>query len=72
MTECERKGKWIRGCSFKARYDMGVADLSQFKTISGISEEAIEAFRPKTYVHDVCVTCGKVVDRSNPETSEGE
>jgi hypothetical protein len=51
---------------------MGVADLSQFKTISRMSEEAVEAFRPKTYVHDICVTCGKVVDRSNPGTSEGE
>lgn len=26
--------------------------------------EVIRALRPKTYIHDICIRCGKLVDRN--------
>lgn len=60
---CDRKGKWFRSCTFEPRYDEGIADLRQFKTVDRMTDWMLDKFRPKTYVHDVCITCGKVVYR---------
>lgn len=67
MSECARKGKWFGGCKFEARYDLSPADLSWFKTLSGGSAEFYEKLRSKTYVKDVCTTCGKTVMRDEQE-----
>ncbi|WP_159585940.1 hypothetical protein [Chelativorans xinjiangense] len=64
MTDrCERLGKWIGGCRFEARYDLGPPDLSRFKSFERATLEFFEIMKPKTYVHDVCVRCGKIVKR---------
>lgn len=61
---CPREGKWIGGCKFEPRYDEGPADLSAFRQIDQMTEAALDRFRPKTYVRDVCVTCGKTIERA--------
>jgi len=64
MSDCPKQGKWFGGCKFEARYDLGVPDLSQFASIErGMTSKVLEQFRKKTYVRDVCVTCGKTIDR---------
>lgn len=64
MSDCPRLGKLIGGCRFEPRYDCGAPDLSRFDTLSGGGVPTlIEALKPTTYVHDICVTCGKIVDR---------
>lgn len=65
MSECERKGKWIRGCSFEPVYDKEPADLSQLKSLRLSGEEYIEKFRKVTFVAAVCRRCGKLVDRNS-------
>jgi len=70
MSDCPRLGKWIGGCRFEPRYDLGPADLSSFDTLEGRGSLAlVEKMRAKTYVHDVCTTCGKIVRR--PDYREG-
>jgi hypothetical protein len=62
---CTRKGKWIRGCRFEARYDAYAPSrvlenqLSQQWAMSESDKDLLVERR--IYVHDVCVTCGKVV-----------
>lgn len=63
MTTCPRLGKLIGGCRFKPRYDLGVPDLSQFTSLKGAGEGFFEAMKPKTYIHDICETCGTTVKR---------
>lgn len=61
--ECPRFGKWL-GCKFEPRYDLGVP--SQALEFSGSAAGIImlaDALKPKTYVRDVCVRCGKVIAR---------
>jgi hypothetical protein len=58
-------------CSFEPRYDIGpssIAERMESMKFSGIGagrrmKAIIEASSPKTYVRDICVTCGKVVER---------
>ncbi len=60
---CPRRDKWFRGCRFEPRYDKGVADIEKV-SCRGVSPDVVlEALTPKTYVADICVVCGKVVDR---------
>ena len=64
MSDCERVGKWIGGCRFEARYDEGAPDLSGgLEMKSGNPAPFLLALRPKTYIHDICTRCGKVVTR---------
>lgn len=68
MTDCQRKGKWIGGCNFEPRYDLSEPDLSRFKTFKSRNvAEFLDALRKKTYVKDVCITCGKSVMRRDRE-----
>jgi hypothetical protein len=59
---CPREGKFIGGCKFEPRYDLGEPDLSEFTKLTA-SPEALNALRTKTYVKDVCVRCGKTIER---------
>jgi hypothetical protein len=60
---CSRQGRWIGGCKFEARYDLGPADLSRFESLSGGRVVSfMETLRSKTYRGDVCVRCGKIVN----------
>lgn len=77
MSECARAGKWIGGCRFEPRYDVGNPDLSRFRNITGYDLPAVlNASKPKTYVHDVCARCGKVAHRpttpTTPNSRSGE
>lgn len=65
MSDCPRFGKLIGGCRFEPRYDLGVPQYNNFRGSPGRVLEAIEASRPKTYVRDVCVTCGRTIERAN-------
>lgn len=66
--DCDRKGKWVRGCKFEPRYDLGPADITPFKTFKGTGAGSfLEKLRKKTYRGDVCVTCGKLVNDQRPE-----
>lgn len=61
--DCLRAGKWFGGCRFEARFD-----LPEFKpgnaqgTVYGVLQ-MIEHSRAKIYVRDVCVRCGKTIER---------
>jgi len=64
---CPREGRWIGGCKFEPRYDLGQADFSAFTSLKGHDVvELADKLRKKTYVKDVCVRCGKTVERSRP------
>lgn len=63
MTDCPRFGKLFNGCKFEGRYDREPLDqgaLSRFKTLP---VQIAEMLRRKTYVHDICIRCGKTVKR---------
>lgn len=62
VNDCPRLGKW-NGCCFKARYDLSAADLSQFESIKCIGKDFAEVLRKKTYVRDVCIRCGRTIER---------
>jgi len=48
---------------FEPRYDLGPADLSAFVEFKG-TPSALESMRKKTYIRDVCVKCGKTIERA--------
>lgn len=82
MTEiCPRFGKWFGGCRFEARYDE-VKQRSQFDSVFGSTSWSIEMVPgsdgkkahlkenaptdKRTYVRDICRTCGKTIERVKP------
>lgn len=63
MKDCSNN-RIFRKCKFEARYDISKPDLSQMRNYRGYELlELFEKLRSKTYVHDICVRCGKVVKR---------
>lgn len=72
---CPRAGKLIGGCRFQGRYDTPLP--SRFDEIFGSTwfsaspipgdPAKVASSRPeppkKTYVRDVCVTCGRTIER---------
>lgn len=58
MSEtCERRGRLFGGCHFEGRYDLSEPIFpEELKKVSGPS---FEEFRRRTYVGDVCTTCGR-------------
>lgn len=63
MSECDAKYRMFPRCRFQARYDFGRPDLGRFKSIP--TPEFIEALKPKTYIKDVCIRCGKTIKRED-------
>ena len=62
--QCSRLGALFGGCRFEARYDLGPADISGFESIKGNGASSfLEKLRTKTYRGDVCVRCGKTVNK---------
>ena len=67
-ADCSRAGRWIGGCKFEPRYDLSEPDQSLRDTVRYADE--IPAYTVKllvnksTYVRDVCVRCGKTIERS--------
>lgn len=66
MSDCPRKNKWFRPCKFVPRYDVVEPSQSLCATIArqwGTSEIDKELLLVHTtYVHDICVNCGKIVN----------
>lgn len=60
---------WFGSHKFEPRYDLGAADLSPFFTgrVDTFKADAvsIEKMRTKTYVHDICIRCGKTIERGS-------
>ncbi len=68
--DCKRAGRIFGGCHFAPRYDLGPADVSRFTSLSGAGAGSfLEKLRKQTYVRDVCVRCGKTIERhvDNPD-----
>ncbi len=64
MVACKRQGRLIGGCHFEPRYDTGPSNV--IGEISGSGATCIEfakASRAVTYVRDVCVSCGRTIER---------
>ena len=68
VMDCERKGKWVRGCKFEPRYDLGPADMTGFESLRSASTSFFETLRKKTYRGDICVTCGELVIAPKPDS----
>lgn len=62
--DCPRFEKWIGRCRFEPRYDLSPADLTQFTSVRSMNGSFAEMFRRKTYVRDVCIRCGKTIERA--------
>lgn len=64
MGDCPRLGRWIGGCKFSPRYDTVSAtepDVFALLMANGTPLKATPA--RKTYLCDVCETCGKTLFR---------
>ena len=62
--------KLFKGCQdgvhkFEARYDVQPLDLRIFASISGLTTARLEALQKRTYVRDVCVRCGAIIERES-------
>ena len=55
--DCPRFNAWIRGCKFEARYDERFPD--GLRSVKGDAD----AFKLRTYVRDVCIHCGRTIER---------
>src|SRR5260221_14062069 len=65
MNSCPRFGKFVGGCLFEARYDKGEPKLTHDFSYTGSSGAArLEQFRQSTYIRDICVRCGKAIERA--------
>jgi hypothetical protein len=69
-NDCARAGRWIGRCNFEARYDETPAEHVS-EVVAEINRASDEAVREiirgnisRIYVRDVCVTCGKTIERS--------
>lgn len=63
--------KLFRSCGdgvhkFEARYSLGEQALEGFKSRCTFDDiiQVIEASKSKTYIHDICIKCGKIVRQS--------
>ena len=71
-NDCPRVSRWIAGCKFEARYDEEPAELVSevVAEISRASDEAVRAIIRgnvrRTYIHDVCIRCGRTIERKDP------
>ncbi len=66
---CPRRAKWFGACRFEARYDEGAPDFTRMPgRIDADAAQITKLCRPKTYIHDICTRCGKVVERTKEGT----
>lgn len=66
MNDCPHLGRWSGGCRFEARYDKSPVEILQYEHIKINDPACMEPFRKVTYVRDVCIRCGKTIERSAP------
>jgi len=61
---CPRLGMLFGGCKFSPRYDVGAPKIDgDLRGNAGDVVALVETSKPKTYVRDVCETCGKTIER---------
>mgnify|MGYP001618447839 FL=1 len=66
MNDCPRLGRLIGGCKFEARYDKSEPKINGNFTYHGMQGSArLEQLRQLTYVRDVCIRCGRTVNRTD-------
>lgn len=64
VNECPRKDKWIRGCKFEPRYNLGPSTFDPDGNLTTTANAVVmiaEKYREKTYIYDVCIRCGRMV-----------
>ena len=65
--ECPRVGKLIRGCRFEGRYDLGPPVTPEDCMLRARASEMVATIlrsaKSKTYVREVCTTCGRTIER---------
>lgn len=52
---------------FQPRFDLGPSTWKPESYVGFRAAEHIEAYREKIYVHDICVRCGKIINREKQE-----
>lgn len=68
--ECPRQIYLFGSCKFEARYDTippPPSACAGLKTSVGGADVFIRALTKTVYVRDVCIRCGKTVERSLPQ-----
>lgn len=60
-SDCPRKGKWIGGCRFEGRWEKSEPIFPA--NLTKVTGSIIDDFRRKTYVLDICTTCGRTIER---------
>lgn len=79
LYDCPHKSMWGFSCNFEPRYDVSppspeaIAALDLLKLSINASfhdsfEDIIEKMQTRTYVGDICVSCGKFVVRPEKST----
>lgn len=80
---CPRFGKLIGGCRFEPRYDRGASILRvkpgqrpifEADAVQGRVDSLLalaEQYRPQYYVRDVCIRCGRTVEREGQADGVG-
>ncbi len=65
MSDCPRFGKFWNGCRFQARFDESepTLEITQYRGSMVSYIEALKASKKRTYVRDVCIRCGRTVER---------
>jgi hypothetical protein len=62
MSDCHRAGKLFGGCRFSPRYDE-VSATDPIALVFATGSQAPVTQGRKTYLCDVCATCGKTLFR---------
>jgi hypothetical protein len=72
---CPLLGRWIGGCRFEPRYQPAVTISDVVGCPKGATSVegtiSVEMLRPRTYLYDVCIRCGKIA-RADAEKEKGE
>ena len=68
MQSCCKAATWLTfGHRYQPRFDYGLPTVTKAwgGAVSTVPE-IIESSKPRTYVHDICVRCGDVIQRPSP------
>lgn len=65
MSEpCPRFGKWIGGCRFEGRWEETVDGMNRTPQGAWLVSATGRNQGRRTYVRDVCIRCGKTIERN--------
>ena len=66
-NDCPRAGRWIGGCKFEPRHDR--VPTATGEDAFWIIESKLQYLKKRVYVRDICVRCGKTIERKEPPCS---